>query len=225
MTPITNFISEVKSAGLAVSNRYTVDFTPPKSLFGTGFNDTYFQQKMLMFCSQVQLPGINLSSSQSRTFGEVREMPYERLFDNFSLTFYVDSEMKIKYFWDSWVNSIQDSTTRAFEFYKNYITDMTVVVEDKNENATYEVKLYEVYPKTIAPIQLSYDQKEVMQVQVTLNYRYWESQLVGNKIYSSIDQADFRPDQTELQRIMKNSQERKGFDLRNYVPPFLKNII
>ena len=51
--PINQFISEIKTGGLARSNRFAVMFSPP-----TGMN-TGELQKLLLFCDTIQLPGIN----------------------------------------------------------------------------------------------------------------------------------------------------------------------
>lgn len=178
MSTLSEFINAVKSEGIAKTNRYKISFTKPKILN----QNNELQRKLEMFCFQTQLPGVNISTFQSRTFGETREIPYERLFDNVNFTFYVDRQMLIKTFFDSWVNGIQDTKTRAFNFYNDYITDITITVEDSEGNTTYGVKLFECYPKTVAPISLGYDQKDAMQIQVSMNYKYWEASTYTNNV-------------------------------------------
>jgi hypothetical protein len=73
--PINQFISHIKSGGLARTNRYAVMFTPP-----AGINPGNLQ-KILLFCDQIQLPGTNYSTTQNRMFGEFREVPYEKIYD------------------------------------------------------------------------------------------------------------------------------------------------
>lgn len=178
MSTLSEFINAVKSEGIAKTNRYKISFTNPKILN----QNNELQRKLEMFCFQTQLPGVNISTFQSRTFGETREIPYERLFDNVNFTFYVDRQMFIKTFFDSWVNGIQDTKTRAFNFYNDYITDITITVEDSEGNTTYGVKLFECYPKTVAPISLGYDQKDAMQIQVSMNYKYWQASTYTNNV-------------------------------------------
>jgi hypothetical protein len=72
---INNFISEVKFEGLARQNRFAVLFNPPVNI---GTPDL---QKVLLFCDTSQLPGVNFSTVQNRTYGEFREIPYEKLYD------------------------------------------------------------------------------------------------------------------------------------------------
>jgi hypothetical protein len=167
--PINRFISEIKNGGVARHNRFAVLFKPPYNI------DNDELQKVLLFCDTVQLPGINYSTVQNRTFGEFRETPYERLYDTVSMTFYVDNDMKVKVLFDDWINSIQNPDTRTFSYYNNYISDMTIEVQDVSDKTRYRLKMYECYPKNIGSIQLDAANKDVMKLQVTMQYKYWEA--------------------------------------------------
>ena len=93
-SPLNDFISLVKLGGLARTNRYTVLF----SKFGEQSRD------VLLLCDQVQLPGTNFNTSDMRTYGEVRKAPYERLYDDVNMSFYVDTGLTVKKFFDDWQN-------------------------------------------------------------------------------------------------------------------------
>ena len=176
MAKLTEFISQVKQTGLSRTNRYSVIMNPPMSLmtgqnaFAQSFPDI---RQLLMFCDQIQLPGLNLSTTQNRTFGEFREVPYEKLYGDLNMQFYVDTDLNVKTFFDTWMASVQDPYTRTFSYYNDYITDITVVVEDLEDQMTYGVTLYECYPKTISPIQMDYASKDIMKLQVAMNFKYW----------------------------------------------------
>lgn len=178
---LNNFIASVKSKGLMSTNRYRVEFSLPPALAASKNTYNYVGdlRKVLLFCDSVQLPGMSISTQQSRAYGEFREMPYERLFDNISLTFYVDNSMDSKALWDAWINSIQDPVTRQFNYYNDYISDITIYVLDRQNKEQYKVKLYECYPKSIGSIQLDYSARDVMKLQVSINYKYW---LAGSAI-------------------------------------------
>ena len=178
MAKLNEFIAQVKNVGLARTNRFSVIMNPPPSIQYSNIQNPYTQQfsdlrKILLFCDQVQLPGLNFSTIQNRTFGEFREVPYEKLFGDLNLQFYVDTDLYVKSFFDAWMASIQDPVKRTFSYYNSYITDMTINVEDVEDEKRYAVTLYECYPKTIAPIQLDMANKDVMKVQVTMQYKYW----------------------------------------------------
>ena len=172
-----NFISEIKSQGLARTNRFAVLFTPPTSVNPANL------RKTLLFCDQASLPGVNFSTVQNRSYGEVREVPYEKLFDTCQLTFHVDKDMMVKSLFDQWIQSIQNPVTRTYSYYNDYITNMQIEVQDLADNTRYEMTLYEAYPKTIGAISLSNESKDTMKLTVTFQYKYWTSssiQQIGN---------------------------------------------
>lgn len=169
---VKNFISEIKSQGLARTNRFAVLFTPPANVNPANL------RKTLLFCDQAVLPGVNFSTIQNRSYGEVREVPYEKLFDTAQLTFHVDKEMQVKALFDAWIGSIQNPVTRTFNYYNDYVTNMNIEVQDLVEKTRYEMTLYECYPKTISAISLDNSAKDTMKLTVTFQYKYWTSSTI-----------------------------------------------
>lgn len=168
--PIGDFVSQVKSGGLARTNRYAVIMDMP---FVFNSNTT---RKALMFCDQIQLPGTNFSTAQNRTFGEFRDVPYEKLYDDITLSFYVDRDMLIKEMFDKWQEHIYNPYTRVFNYYANYITDIKIEVQDNKDAPHYYVTLHECYPKTVGAVQLDYASKDVMKLSVSIAYKWFETQ-------------------------------------------------
>ena len=142
-------------------------FTPP-----AGINPGNLQ-KILLFCDQIQLPGTNYSTTQNRMFGEFREVPYEKLYDNITMSFYVDVDMKVKSLFDDWSNLISNPVTKTYNYYNTYITDMHIEVQDINDKTRYEMTLFECYPKTISSIQMDYAAKDVMKISIGMQYKNW----------------------------------------------------
>ena len=172
---ISNFVSQIGESGLARSNRYTVEMALP----GTTYSQNQYR-KMLLFCEAVQLPGLNVNTTPIRTFGEVREMPYEMNYDPLTLSFYVDGNMVIKGIFDEWILSVHNINTRNFNYYNNYTADVVkIFVEDLMNKPKYIVGLYEVYPKTVSQVQMGYDQKDVMKLSVSFAYKYWRSETLN----------------------------------------------
>jgi hypothetical protein len=169
MSTLEEFKSAIKTRGLARSNRYVVKFYVPGG-------DTDGNQLAELFCEATSLPGMNIATQPHRMFGENREMPYERMYDTITLDFYVDADMKVKRLFDEWINRIVDPTTRSINYYNTYITDMNIqaIGVGNDYDSKYEVDLYEVFPKSIAPIQMSASSREPMRMQVTFQYKWWE---------------------------------------------------
>lgn len=181
MNKLNDFIASIKTIGLARTNRYSIILTPPpvlnlSNITAVGNRSRLSDlERMLLFCDQVQLPGLNLSTIQNRSFGEFREVPYEKLFGDLSMSFYVDQSMYVKSVFDNWMAAIQSPVTRTFAYYNDYVTTMEIIVEDVADQERYAVTLYECYPKTIAPIQMDYASKDIMRLNVTMQFKYWTS--------------------------------------------------
>lgn len=171
MSKLNNFISQVKHNGLARTNRYVVYFILPWET-DAALRDT------LLFCDQVQIPGTNFNTSDMRTFGEIRKAPYERLYEDINMSFYVDKEMKNKVMFDYWLNQIQNPWTRNFNYYDDYVTDIVIEVQDLKDQSRYGIKLYEAFPKSIGAIQLDYAGKDIMKMSVNFAYKYYH---IGSK--------------------------------------------
>lgn len=195
MSTLNDFIAQVKTVGMARTNRFNVVLTPPQALPRMG--NTGLQQ-ILLFCDQVQIPGLNLATIQNRTFGEFREVPYEKLFGDIQMSFYVDNNLAVKGLFDDWMGLIQNPNSRTFEYYDNYVTNMQIEVEDTANRLRHRTYVYEAYPKTIAPIQLDYASKDVMKMQVTMQYKYWKTEY-----FEIFDEPVSKPDMP-----MANSPER-----------------
>lgn len=179
-----DFIAEIKTQGLARTNRFTVELTPP-------LGHPAHIRKTLLFCEKASLPGISYATSQNRTFGEIRETPYDKLFDTCQLTFHVDRHMVVKKLFDDWMHHIQNPIDRSFQWYANYITDIKIRVQDLEDKTTYEVSLYEAYPKSIGAIQLNAaDNNESMRLDVTFQYKYWVSNLIEQAPNDQLRTAD-----------------------------------
>jgi len=167
---IQKFTSQVKSLGLARTNRYEAVIPFPT----TAANRDVVEVANL-FCDTISLPGINIATTTQRFYGETREMPYERDFEPVTLSFYVDSSMKIRTAFDRWMNMIVDPETRAIGYYNDYVRDMDIYVKTVSDESPFRIRLYEVFPKTIQTIQLDTSSRDIMKLQVTLQYKYWKS--------------------------------------------------
>jgi len=178
-----DFISEIKTKGIARTNRFTVDLTPPKALGEE-------VKRMLLFCEKANLPGINIATAQVRTYGELREMPYERLYDPIQLTFHVDRNMTVKSIFDNWMGYIVNPSDRTMGYYSNYVTPMTIRVQDLEDKTTYLVQLYEAYPKSVSTISLDAgNNNDTMRLDVTFNYKYWVATPISTDPYTGLEKS------------------------------------
>lgn len=172
---LSDFITKVKGDGFARANRFGVLVSPPKLVGDADFTD----RDLFLYCDAAQIPGLNFASTQARTYGEFREMPYEKLFDTVQLSFYVDNQMYVRRFWEQWINKIQDPYSRHLGYYKDYVSTVHIYVYDVNNNNRYAITLVDAYPKTIAAIQLESTSRDLMKIAVTIQYKYFRTSFFG----------------------------------------------
>ena len=183
-SPLNYFISKIKRDGVARTNRYTVLFAGMQSVRA---------MDVVLLCDQVQIPGTNFNTTDMRTFGEVRKAPYERLYEDINMSFYVDSNLEVKKFFDDWMLDIQNPMTRNFNYYDNYTNDIVIEVQDLKNQARYGVKLFEAFPKSIGAVQLDYSGKDIMKLSVNFAYKYYLVGKYGPVVDTDLASAGFSP--------------------------------
>lgn len=182
---IQKFTTEIKKRGLAKTNRYQVIFSLPNT-------DSNGSQLVSIFCESLNLPGMSIATTPHRFFGEVREMPYERMFDPVTFTFYVDSDLEVRAAFERWIHLVMNQKTRTMGYYNDYIKPVYIYVINKTntvgsagdlgieqDESEYPcvITLNEAFPKSISSIQMSAESKDIMKVSVQMQYRYWTSSL------------------------------------------------
>lgn len=173
--PLNEFISSIKKGNLARQNRFTVSISSPTNSSAGNLVE--------LFCEQAVLPSISFASQPTRTYGEQREVVYDRNFEAVTLTFLVDRQMQVKDYFDKWTDQIINPYSRLAGFYDQYVRDITIITQDTKDNDTYVAVLREAYPKTVSAVQLDHNSKDVMKLQVTFNYKYH----INNQLVSPSD--------------------------------------
>jgi hypothetical protein len=168
---LNEFIAQVKNNGMAKNNRYAVVLNLPKSVN----IDNNTLRAALVFCDQIQIPGLNYNTNDNRSYGEVRKAPYEKLYEDINMSFYVDKDMQVKNLFDTWQEQIMDPVSRNFNYYDNYVSQIDIYVQDTKDNTTYTISLYEAFPKSVGAIQLDYASKDVMKLSVNFAYKWFET--------------------------------------------------
>lgn len=182
---LNEFISKVKSTGLAKTNRYRATIATPTLM--TGFMNS--GRLITLFCESTSLPGQVIATTEQRIMGETREFPYSKFYDNITLSFYIDNNFEVKGFFDNWLNSVSNTQNKITSYYKDYIapTVLIEVLPMDSEISTYSITLHEAYPKGISPIQLSADSRDIAKIGVSLNYKYYTtSHVASTKSMSTI---------------------------------------
>lgn len=188
MAEINEFISLVKTEGLARNNRFVVYITPPASLASPN-------TKLRFLCDTASLPGMNFLSNPVMTYGEQREVIYNRSFEPVNLEFMLDQDMEIKRYFDSWQALIVHPVSRMVNYYRNYIGTIEIHQLDgsNKEQSRYVARLHEAFPKSVAAISYSSGSKDISKLSVSIEYKYWMPVEVsrGNDTGNQVSYNDF----------------------------------
>jgi hypothetical protein len=167
------FKSRVKSAGLSRQNRFYVMISPPVSIGTTDL------QTILLMCQTASVQGVSVTTAPVRTTGEQFEAPYDRAFAGASMTFFVDTELKVRYFFDLWINSIQNPQTRTFGYAKEFKSpEIEIGVLKLDDSPSYKIKLYDAFPKSVGALSLSGDNNNIMTLDVQFDYKYYTTEIM-----------------------------------------------
>jgi hypothetical protein len=184
-----NFLSFVKEDGLAKQNRFEVDIAMPPALVARGYNN----RNLTLLTKSVSVPGVNIATGEIRVVGEIMPFPYDRTFGGATVTFYVDKRFNVRKIFEDWVDAIQDPNTRLLGWYNDTISDIKVLVMDKQENINFEIQLFEVRPKTLGALSLDQGTGEMMTFDVTFDFKYYRtyySNQPSNETVSVTDSLD-----------------------------------
>lgn len=183
---IDDFRTQVLTKGMMKPNRFEVVLNPPSCVGGASLQTTNSGQSnagnpglgrlVSLMADAAQLPQTRINVASQRLFGpptfHAQNADYGG--DNISITFYVDRDMLVKRFFDTWVDGIVDRTKGTVSYLADYATTMTINQLDETDTVTYTAKFEDLFPISVAPIQL--DQNSMNQagkLTVTFCYRRW----------------------------------------------------
>jgi hypothetical protein len=178
MAEIDRFIAIIRKEGLARNSRFVVYITPPIRLMSK-----YPDEKLRFFCDTASLPGLNFLSNPIQTYGEQREVVYNRSFEPVNLEFMLDTRMEIKKFFDDWQALIIDPVSRIVSYYEEYIGTIEIYQLDSSNGETtrYVARLHEAFPKSVAAISYTSSGKDISKLSVSIEYKYWTPLAVADR--------------------------------------------
>lgn len=180
---ITNFLAAVKTSGLSKPNRFEVIIDNPICLLQSNFG-----REVGMFADNAFLPQTRILTSRQQLFGPPEFFPVGVDYggDNMGINFIVDREMKVKSYFDTWVDGVVNRTPsnqawHTTKYRDNYVTTMTINQLDESDRVTYSVTCYELFPVSVNPLILDNNlANTVHKLNVTFSYRRWKSNVIGS---------------------------------------------
>jgi hypothetical protein len=169
---LNNFITKITKTGVAKTNRFEVRISPPEALQEFK-NDG---ELVSLYCDISNLPGMSVITKGLRLYGPAYQRPVSSEFNGeaINMTFYLDRDMRVKAFFDSWMFRTVDPNSFNVNYAKDYIAKIKISQLDENDKPTYSVYLEDAFPRAMSLVDLSAGAtNQAGRLNMTFAYRKW----------------------------------------------------
>lgn len=157
-------------SGLARPNRYVATITFP---FAAGETES---QLISILCENIELPGLHFATVEDKLWGPIRKVPYLPTYNDLSMVFMCDHDMKVRTLFDRWQTLIGAKDYRM-NYYDEFVGEVEIsLLSDTNPpKALYTVKCFEAYPIEIVSQNCSYgDVDTYLKMEVKMAYHFYD---------------------------------------------------
>ncbi len=141
-----------------------------------GQKDINDNSELILNIYQTVVPGISLDIQLSNWQGA--RVPFatgSSVFQDWQFTFVVDEDFtnwKILY---NWILIINNNKDKFLDNYSKYVVDSTLNVLDNFEKNIFSLKIINMWPTDLSPIEMSYREGEnILECNATFAYMYYE---------------------------------------------------
>jgi len=177
-TKLSNFISDI---GQGVKpNMFIVDIAFPSEVAGAADD----ADMVNLLCKSAALPASNLGVIEVPFRGRTVKIAGDRTFDTWTATFVNDKEMKIRAYFEQWLEQINTHETNNAPLFTpsltdGYVRNLKVKQLEKNSTESGSVlrqyELYYAFPTNVSQIDLAYDSNDqIEEFTVEFQYSYWK---------------------------------------------------
>jgi hypothetical protein len=184
---ITDFIAKVRKSDFARTNRYEIRFNAPGFMAGE-----YSTDVISLLVEDGVFPGLLVGTRPLRinNFSEQRANAVDFGGDAITFTFLVDTEWTARDFFGHWIKNIVNPVSRYVAYPSDYYSEIELLSLDNNDEILARWQITDAFPRSVAPIQISATNSEVLRMPVTFAYTKWRSLNVAGKTALSVEDSD-----------------------------------
>lgn len=155
-----------------------------------------FERNVKFRCQNATLPGKQITTSERSTYGPVRKIASNIIYQDVVLSFIVADDFNEKIYFNIWLEQILDSlNSNSVAYYDDYVGQIFVTTYGKDGLANYKVLLEEAYPIAVDEIPLSWDSSnDYIRMNVTIAYRKWTSIEISTAKQQTVPRDVLNPD-------------------------------
>lgn len=208
LTSFSNFMADVRTRGVARSNRFIVIFktAPAKMLTDRDMPEIFGYDKfpartadhlmetnyriITRSCESAAFPGENIQVQESRFQSHLAKFPVLRNQNETSWVFRCDNEMTEKKFFDLWSGSIISRSTGDVSYKSDYAIGVRIIQFNEQGKAIYAMDLEDFFPISVADMELSQAAgQDYHRINVTFSYSKIKISAIDEPDYSELDSA------------------------------------
>jgi hypothetical protein len=155
-------------------------------------------RRVRAFCSAISMPNRDIEVKEVRTHGPSSKIAFDYKSEDITATFYCDKFLRERSYFELWQSAVFSLQSQNYNFYDNYVSDVNIfqlgqfASRNERDDVTYAVKLFECFPKTIGPVEYSYDTNALQTFQVTFTFRYWVNYFLDKAGNVELGSPNFR---------------------------------
>lgn len=173
---INDFLSQIRKTDFARSSRFQAMFLPPPFMNDHRTSQGPSPKLISMMVEDAIFPGILVGTRPLRinNLNEQRANVIDFGGDAITFTFLCDTSWTARDFFGDWMRKIINPYSRYVSYPEDYYSVIDLVSLNNEDNVIAHWKIYDVFPRSIAPISVSATNSEVLRMPVTFAYKRWE---------------------------------------------------
>lgn len=242
MATLKEYTSNILQNGLARTNRFQVIIPVPTipeltaaaeddsdSVFGkargyigeamkvirifTGGGTAEYTRGLDLMCSQTELPGKTINTSETKYNGDVHKIGNSLMYGNQQFTFKVSRDMYEKTIIDQWMNMVVDPETHEIAYLDTYAVSINIFQLDESDQIMQAIELVDAFPVMVNPLTLSNSEhNNTHELMVQFAYRKWRNIDLSGEPGNGLDSLMDTPLGPYLAPILTNPVVQRGLD-------------
>lgn len=157
-----------------------------------GAINTLIPDDLIYMCDAVEYPGRGFDVTQIRYYGPGQVFPNNTLYNTANMSFLCRTNSVERAFFDDWMDVINPTDNWNFEYADNYYSRIEIFQLSEwggpptatkpdmlasykgSPVSTYGWTLHKAWPTLVAPQQVTWGDQDILRLQVTFTYKYWD---------------------------------------------------
>jgi|TARA_B110000483_G_scaffold98719_1_gene121100 hypothetical protein len=150
---IENLKSEVvRRSGFANPNRFKAMINVPDYVRKDGKFD---MRSLDLLCESITFPGKQIETLDYSMYRNPLKIPTGYINDDVTITFRLTEDFYVKTIFEKWQAGIINQKTYTLRYLAEYVTDISLEHQDKQDKVKYGITLRDAYPVTLGSVAKS----------------------------------------------------------------------